>query len=189
MGTFSKGVCVLTTPSAVKHVLMDNFDGYEKGTALTELLEEVMGNGIFTSDGAMWKLHRKIGARMFSSRLLRDGTAVALKQCRTLLDKVSRHAKSSTPLDLQKAFFAFTLDTFCEIAFGISLESQTTQHPFAVAFDRVQFLSNQRVAVPAWKLFRFLGVTDAERTIASDSRLIREFGKYVQPTRFCKERS
>jgi cytochrome P450 len=55
---------VLCTPEAVKHVLKDKFERYEKTSVIQEPLSEFLGNGIFTSDGAIWRLHRKIAVQM-----------------------------------------------------------------------------------------------------------------------------
>ena len=64
----------------MKHVLKDNFNNYEKGQLVQHVLGEFLGDGIFTTDGPRWKTHRKVAVRMFSKKLMIDGTSVAIDQ-------------------------------------------------------------------------------------------------------------
>jgi len=61
----------LTDEASIKHVLKDQFANYEKGDNFREALGEFLGDGIFTSDGALWKVHRKVASHMFSRSLMR----------------------------------------------------------------------------------------------------------------------
>lgn len=60
VGQFSGGMLCLVTPDEVRHVLKDNFDNYEKGELVHDVLREFFGDGIFSTDGPRWKLHRKV---------------------------------------------------------------------------------------------------------------------------------
>ena len=40
-------------------MLKTNFKNYVKGEAMRKPLVEFLGNGIFVSDGPIWKMHRK----------------------------------------------------------------------------------------------------------------------------------
>ncbi len=44
---------IVTDPDCVKHVLLDNFDNYEK-SFLRDRSHELLGNGIFNVDGDPW---------------------------------------------------------------------------------------------------------------------------------------
>eukprot|EP01045_Picozoa_sp_COSAG04_P027708 COSAG04_NODE_4114_length_2290_cov_1.161114_2_plen_386_part_00 len=111
---------------------------------------------------------------MFSKRMLEEGTAVALKQGEQLLAKLDAHAASGEPLDLQKAFFAFTMDTFAEIAFGAALDSQNTDHRFTQAFDTAQQLCNDRFGRPWFSLLKLLK-TPSEAAIEREVGIMRGF--------------
>ena len=52
-----------------------------KGETFRDVLGEFLGEGIFASDGPAWSQHRKVAVKMFSKRLLEEGTAVALAKC------------------------------------------------------------------------------------------------------------
>jgi cytochrome P450 len=50
---------IASDPAAVKHVLVDNHRNYTKGPAY-ELLAKVLGEGLVTSEGELWRRHRRI---------------------------------------------------------------------------------------------------------------------------------
>ena len=52
-------------PGAVQHVLLDNADNYEKPAIVKSLLAPVIGRGLLTADGAMWRDQRRIVAASF----------------------------------------------------------------------------------------------------------------------------
>jgi fatty acid omega-hydroxylase len=174
VGPLSRGLVYLSTPEAVQYVLKDNFENFEKGDAWRNALSDFMGDGIFAADGVQWKFHRKVAVRMFSKRLLEEGTAVALSKAHELIARLDRHAESGEPVDLQQCYFAFTMDTFCDIAFGQSLDSQESNHEFTHAFDRCQQLCNDRFRNPFFGLSRFVG-TPAEREIKATMGVMRDF--------------
>lgn len=70
------GMLVLVDPASVQHVLKTNFANYEKGAVFADAMGELLGNGIFTSDGTPWKTHRKIASNMFSRRLMRESCSM-----------------------------------------------------------------------------------------------------------------
>jgi len=56
----------ITEPRVLEHVLKTNFTGYEKGPYFHENLVDLLGDGIFNSDGDKWHVQRKLAAHMFS---------------------------------------------------------------------------------------------------------------------------
>ncbi|GMH66907.1 hypothetical protein TL16_g04539 [Triparma laevis f. inornata] len=203
------GSCLfsLVTEENIKHVLKDEFANYEKGKNVREALGEFLGDGIFTADGPSWKHHRKVASQMFSRNLMRNGTTVALRQVKLLvekLDKLTQPSSTSSTVDMQDMFFRMTIDVFASIAFGVELDSILSDkpHPFAVAFDEVQNLSQKRFRDPIWRWKRNLQVrscedeaqrgakrratnmifkrlTDAERRIRKGCKTMKDFAMEV----------
>lgn len=178
VGPFAKGAVMLVTPESVKQVLKTNFANYVKGPQFNEVVKDFLGNGIFNSDGAIWRLHRKVAVRMFSRNLLCEGTAIAKVQAANMVGRIEKHAAAGEPFDLQQCFYAFTMDVFTEIAFGVELNSQQRVHPFAEAFDTVQKNTNDRFQNPIWKAFRFVQ-TKSEREIAAGNKVMKSFAMDV----------
>ena len=155
LGSIPGGVIIVWSPENVKHILSTNFLNYEKGKNVNDALADFLGDGIFDSDGETWRYHRKVASRMFSSRLMRSGTQIALNNVKEVLNYVDKKIDRNEAFDLAHVFFQFTMDTFAEIAFGEKLRSLDCPHPFARAFDRVQYLSEKRFRNPLWKFQRW----------------------------------
>ena len=151
-------ITCLNSPSNVRHVLSDNFENYVKAPIFKEITEEIIGNGIFSSDGAVWKMHRKIASHMFSRRMLRGSAKVSVAGAQSVINRLQNlhFEKEGLTLDMQDIFFSFTLDVFSEIAFGSKLNtvSGSDKHPFATAFDYVSAHSLKRFGSPLWRLRR-----------------------------------
>ena len=43
----------------------DNFDNYVKGEQFNAIMGDLLGSGIFTTDGAQWYVQRKVAAHLF----------------------------------------------------------------------------------------------------------------------------
>jgi cytochrome P450 len=58
-------VHIPTDPDLVQHVLLDNVANYEKPALTKSLLGPVIGRGLLTSDGSLWREQRRIVAGTF----------------------------------------------------------------------------------------------------------------------------
>lgn len=59
-------VHVLLKPEWVQHVLLDNAANYAKPGIVKQLLDPIIGSGLLTSDGELWREQRRIVAASFS---------------------------------------------------------------------------------------------------------------------------
>src|SRR5258707_3887912 len=74
-------------PDALKHVLLDNADNYEKGPLLRQLLEPGLGRGLLTSEGAQWRRQRRLMAPVFQHKMLRRFAPQIVEAARTMADR------------------------------------------------------------------------------------------------------
>ncbi|KAG0335034.1 hypothetical protein BG004_000166, partial [Podila humilis] len=149
----------------LEHILKTNFENYEKGYILNSTLSQVLGNGIFNSDGALWKMHRKTASHVFSTKIYRaliDGafTTHSLKLC-SVLDKA---AKDGRPVDLQALFLRLTLDAFAKLSFGLEIDSlgKDGKDPFGSAFDYAVVQTDKRFMNPLWRVTERLTPTSSK---------------------------
>ncbi|KAF9430963.1 hypothetical protein BGZ94_001307 [Podila epigama] len=148
-------IIVINDPVLLEHILKTNFENYEKGYILNSTLAQVLGNGIFNSDGALWKMHRKTASHVFSTKIYRaliDGafTTHSLQLCSVL----DRAAKEGRPVDLQALFLRLTLDAFAKLSFGLDIDSLGTdgKDVFGSAFDYAVVETDERFMNPAWRV-------------------------------------
>ncbi|KAJ0412228.1 hypothetical protein ATCC90586_006614 [Pythium insidiosum] len=168
---------MLSSPAHYEDVLKTQFDNFEKGPFMHEVLEDLLGNGIFAADGAAWLHQRKTASRLFTMRTLRDAvTSTVHKHLYRLLETLSTQTGSS--FDLSKALHQFTLEAFTEVGFGLDIASSTSEqdaHPFQHAFDAALKHISLRFLLPrpAWKLMRAWNV-GAEAQFKADVQIIHE---------------
>ncbi|KAG0261355.1 hypothetical protein BG011_001068 [Mortierella polycephala] len=148
-------VTAINNPVLLEHILKTRFDNYEKGYILNSVLAQVLGNGIFNSDGALWKMHRKTASHVFSTKIYRaliDGafTSHSLQLCSVL----DRAAQEGRPVDLQALFLRLTLDAFAKLSFGLDIDSmgKDGKDPFGSAFDYAVVETDERFMNPLWRI-------------------------------------
>ena len=145
-----------TDPGNVEHVLKTNFDNYVKGEFLADLLMDMLGKGIFASDGAHWKAQRAIASHLFTKNTLHTFISDTFyKNGLIVIKLLQAAAEAKEDVDMQDIFQKYTLDSIGKIAFGVNLDCLTKQRvPFAEAFDTAQSATHKRMFSPLWKLER-----------------------------------
>ncbi|CAG8435704.1 1494_t:CDS:10 [Ambispora gerdemannii] len=155
-------------PVMLEYVLKTNFENYVKGEYMFSRVHDILGNGIFASDGEGWKLQRKTASKIFNVRNFRDLLCtVFANESLVAVDILSKAAETGEIVDLQNLFYRFTIDCFGLISFSKSFDCLTTPNSpesfdfltnpnspksFAAAFDFVQSVLEYRFVSPFWKL-------------------------------------
>ncbi|KAF9926716.1 hypothetical protein FBU30_003748 [Linnemannia zychae] len=152
-------VIAINDPVNLEHIMKTNFENYEKGYILNSTMSQILGNGIFNSDGSLWKMHRKTASHVFSTKIYRaliDGafTDHSLQLCAVL----DRAAQQGQPVDLQALFLRLTLDAFAKLSFGLEINSmgKDGQDVFGSAFDFAVVATDERFMNPFWRITEHL---------------------------------
>ena len=61
-------VTVVSDPSAIRHVLVDNVANYRKDKLQLRILRPGLGDGVFTAEGEDWRMQRRALAPLFTPR-------------------------------------------------------------------------------------------------------------------------
>ncbi|CAN6718729.1 unnamed protein product [Malus baccata var. baccata] len=158
-------VTVTCDPKNLEHILKTRFDNYPKGPTWQAVFHDLLGDGIFNSDGDTWLFQRKTAALEFTTRTLRQAMArwvsraIELRFC-PVLEAAQNEAK---PVDLQDLLLRLTFDNICGLAFGKdpqTLALGLPENDFANAFDRATEATLQRFILPEiiWKIKKWLGL-------------------------------
>ncbi|KAL6569530.1 hypothetical protein OROMI_014044 [Orobanche minor] len=156
-------VTVTCDPKNLEHILKTRFDNYPKGPTWQAVFYDLLGQGIFNSDGDTWLFQRKTAALEFTTRTLRQAMgrwvnrAIKNRFC-PILETAQLEAK---PVDLQDLLLRLTFDNICGLAFGKDPQTLSPGLPdngFASAFDRATEASLQRFILPEvmWRLKKWL---------------------------------
>lgn len=154
---------VVSRPDLFEDILKTQFETFDKGPFFQDIMGDLLGDGIFATDGVKWMHQRKTASHLFSINTLRDAMARTMhSRIPTVHAIFQRAAAAKEPLGLIKLFHRFTIGVFAELCFGIELEhlDATQDHPFAVAVDGAQRISLLRTLRPLWywKVLRWLDV-------------------------------
>ena len=158
-------VTVTCDPKNLEHILKNRFDNYPKGPTWQAVFHDLLGDGIFNSDGDTWLFQRKTAALEFTTRTLRQAMArwvsraIKLRFC-PILETAQLEGK---PVDFQDLLLRLTFDNICGLTFGKDPQTLSPGMPdngFALAFDRATEATLQRFILPevVWKLKKTLGL-------------------------------
>uniref|UniRef100_A0A0D9VPD3 Cytochrome P450 n=1 Tax=Leersia perrieri TaxID=77586 RepID=A0A0D9VPD3_9ORYZ len=169
---------VTCDPANVRHIFTSNFDNYPKGDVFADMFD-VLGGGIFNSDGERWRRQRNKAQMLMTTPRFRAFVA------RSSLDKVEKgllpflahvadgkDGENTTTCDLQDVFTRWSLDATCQLVFGVDpgcLDVGLPEVPFARAMDdvlRTIFLRHT-MPVSCWKAMRWLGIGHEKRNAAA----------------------
>lgn len=132
-------------------------DNYPKGPIFHANMEQLLGDGVFNVDGELWEMQRKTASHMFSKRKFSESMLpVFMQHVAQAQAQLQAAASSGQPIDMQRLFFAYTLDSIGRIAFGEDIGSLREASPFAAAFDTAQQLVEKRFFNPAWQIMEVL---------------------------------
>ncbi|GAA6032203.1 hypothetical protein JCM8097_007123 [Rhodosporidiobolus ruineniae] len=148
-----------SNPTALEYIQRGNFDNFVKGQTMYERLATVLGDGIFTVDGATWHQQRKVTSKVFTPTLFRTAVSSSVSDNLVKLSAtLDRHAERSDEFSLDDLFFRYTLSAFSDFSFStdvhaLSADGETNEPvPFCSAFDTAQIELERRFTNPFWKL-------------------------------------
>ncbi len=80
-------VHVLLDPEMVEHVLLDNAVNYAKPDIVKSLLDPIIGRGLLTADGDLWREQRRIVAASFSPAAVEAQRGMFVQAARSAMDR------------------------------------------------------------------------------------------------------
>ncbi|XP_050366740.1 cytochrome P450 94A2-like [Argentina anserina] len=183
--SFRHRFVVTANPAVVQHILKTNFPTYQKGPSSRQMLQELLGDGIFNADGDNWKFQRQLSSHEFNTKSLRKFVEMVVdtELNLRLIPILFKSSTDRTVLDFQDILQRFAFDNICKIGFGYDPEyllPSLPQAKFAVAFDDAVKISSERFGYlrAVWKIKRALGIGSESRIwqVVSD---VREFANTI----------
>ncbi|CAI9759129.1 unnamed protein product [Fraxinus pennsylvanica] len=168
-------------PKNIEHILRTRFENYPKGPDWQTAFHDLLGQGIFNSDGETWLIQRKTAALEFTTRTLRQAMARWVNRTiRTrlwiILDKA---CKDHSSVDMQDLLLRLTFDNICGLTFGKdpeTLSPELPENPFAIAFDSATEATLQRLLYPGllWRLKKLVSI-GAEKRLEKSLQVIENY--------------
>ncbi|HEY6259357.1 MAG TPA: cytochrome P450 [Xanthobacteraceae bacterium] len=112
---------LVNKPEYIEHVLLTNHANYRKSHFIRNLLGPLLGNGLLTSEGELWRRQRRIAAPAFHARRVGEFVATMGACTETML---VRWRQQSGPFDLAAEMTALTLDIISRTMFSTDVEGE-----------------------------------------------------------------
>src|SRR5215207_837645 len=77
---------LLASPEAIRHVLQDNARGYNKQTPGFNVVRELLGQGLLTSEGDFWLRQRRLAQPAFHRQRLQGFAQTMAQEAGTLAE-------------------------------------------------------------------------------------------------------
>ncbi|CAH1769053.1 6260_t:CDS:10, partial [Entrophospora sp. SA101] len=157
-------VILLNSPSHIEWFLKENFENYVKGEIGLKMMREFFGDGIFGSNGEMWKFHQKITNQLFTTKNFREIFCKVFEQeTKTALNILNDAANKDDTIDLHIYF----------------------EYIWKVTFDYVQLAMSQRRENPFWTFTEIFSETG--RRIRKEIKYLDEFAYNIIKERKSKK--
>ncbi|KAI0791801.1 cytochrome P450 [Abortiporus biennis] len=122
MGMFGEDRVFTADPEHIKAILSTDFEGYEKGSAFHFINKSLLGNGVFNSDGDIWRFHRSMSRPFFAKDKIAHFDLFE-RHAEQLMHRIQTRMAEGIPIDWQELVARFTLDSATEFLFGTDANS------------------------------------------------------------------
>ena len=123
---FGLTLVVLSHPDYIKSILSGSHAKFPKSHKYNRL-KFFLGNGLVTSSGYLWQLHRSMISPSFHADALKDMVRLFSVHCNEQISKwfmlLAKNNSESVKIDLNAELWELTLSIICDAAFGYNVHS------------------------------------------------------------------
>lgn len=101
-------------PELIRHVIVGGADNYVKDLRAMGAFLDLLGHGLLTSDGPLWRRQRAVLARAFRIDALRNVAEASMRAVDRLAVVLDAHARSGVAIDVGAQFRRLTLQVIAE---------------------------------------------------------------------------
>jgi cytochrome P450 len=136
----------LSHPDHIQHVLQANFANYRKGRGYN-ILKLSLGEGLLTSEGALWQRQRKMTQPSFQGQQVARFVSTMTENALAMLRRWESHATQGETFDVVPDFMRLTLQIAAQVLFTANLEAD------AESIRRTLEIGRDYSVERAWALF------------------------------------
>lgn len=133
-------------PEPIRHVLQDNARHYTKQTPGFNVMRELLGQGLLTSEGDFWLRQRRLAQPAFHKQRIAGFGRLMVDAARELADEWTPHLGSGQPVDVAGGMMRLTLRIAGEALFSADVTREADG--IREALDVVQHYANHRITHP-----------------------------------------
>jgi cytochrome P450 len=137
-------------PADVERVLVGNAANYDKRTPGYDRLRDLLGDGLLTSDGDLWRGQRRAVQPLFKRRHLASFGPVMTEVAASMADSWESAADSGQPLDVAQAMNSLALDVAGRTLFSADLRGTSDALGRAMEAALRRFMSLLSTPIPGF---------------------------------------
>ena len=118
---------LINHPDFVRHVLLENNRNYTKATYSNMIFNKVIGEGLLTSEGEVWRKQRRMMQPAFHHTRLEQLDKMITDATSEMLDGWQRAYEEDRPIDLPREMSALTLTVTTRALFGVDLGDEVRE--------------------------------------------------------------
>ena len=122
---------VVSEPSAVRRIFLDNVANYRKDDLQLRLLRPGLGSGLLTAEGEAWRAQRRVLAPLFSPRQVSAFTPAMHEVARANVERL-RRKRAGRIVDLSEEMARLTLEMLEHTLFSQGLGRDASEFQSAV---------------------------------------------------------
>ena len=129
---------IINNPSDIKRVLVGNHRNYTKGVGL-DRVRILLGNGIMTSEGEVWRRQRRMIQPFFHRRVIEQFASLVDRCVEERLARWQASAAKGAAIDITEEMSELTLDIVVGSIFGTDLQrliAETGTNPFNIVTEQ-----------------------------------------------------
>ena len=127
-----KKIIVAIHPEHVRHITMTNSKNYEKLESYDPVRKYIIGNGIVTSIGALWKRQRRMMAPFYTPKGVQDYSDIMLRDTIDVAARWERLAKEAPDVEMFDEMAMITASIILKAVFSTESEDDILQIKEAV---------------------------------------------------------
>ncbi len=112
-------VAVVSDPAAIRHVLLDNYENYQKDWLQRRILSAGLSDGLLTAESKQWRNQRRMLAPLFARRTVGHFSSAMVEAARALVARLDR--QRGEVLDLAVEVTRVSLDVLERTIFSDGL--------------------------------------------------------------------
>lgn len=133
----SKTIYIVNEPGLVKRVMVNEWQNFPKHELLGKSLRSLLGESIFTTNGAVWKKQRRMIDPAFKGARMKVILPLMQNAVDSMLTRFDQHAADPDPVDIEIEMTHVTADIVFQTILSQAITTEEANTIFS-AFDKFQ---------------------------------------------------